>query len=156
MKIKYKKILKPLVNIHFLKNQFYKQVVNSKSLNTITLELKQILKIIYLYNKNKKKILLIGFPYNKVIQNQTRHCFSSKNLYLKKRFNFKQFDLIVFNKTNQKDENILSNFIKLNIPIITLGECYKSGYNLNIVCKKKSIKNFNFFLIFSILTKYVK
>lgn len=55
MKIQYKKILKPLIKLHFLKNQYYKYLKDSDWLNTITVQLKQSLKIIYLYDKKKKK-----------------------------------------------------------------------------------------------------
>ena len=56
MKINRKKNLKPLVKLHFLKNQFYKQFFNFQSTtNTVTLQLKQALKTIYLYEKKKKK-----------------------------------------------------------------------------------------------------
>ena len=57
MKIQSKKILKPLVNFYFLKNQFYKQLFNSTCLNNLTLEFKNCLKIIYLYEKKKKNII---------------------------------------------------------------------------------------------------
>ena len=55
MKIKNKKNLKPLIKLYLLKNQFYKQSSKLKSLNKTMLQLKQSLKIIYLYKQKKKK-----------------------------------------------------------------------------------------------------
>ena len=57
MKIKNKKNLKPLIKLYLLKNQFYKQSSKLKSLNKTMLQLKQSLKIIYLYKQKKKKNL---------------------------------------------------------------------------------------------------
>lgn len=158
MKIKHKKILKPLIKLHFLKNQFYKQFIKAKCVNNVTLQLKQALKIIYLYKKKKKPILFLGFPYNKFVHNQINHIFISKNSYLKNKdnLNYKQFDLIVYNKTSNKDKQLLKTLENLNIPIVLFGDLNENGYNFNVLTKKKSIKNFNFFIIFSILTKYIK
>lgn len=156
MKIQYKKILKPLIKLHFLKNQYYKYLKDSDWLNTITVQLKQSLKIIYLYDKKKKKILFLGFPFNKLIHNQVNHCFSSKINYLKTNLKKKKFDLIVFYKTSEKDLVLLETLQKRNIPVIIFGDSGEKGYNLNTLTRKKSIKNFNFFVIFSVLTKYLK
>ena len=156
MKINRKKILKPLVKLHFLKNQFYKQFFNFQSTtNTVTLQLKQALKTIYLYEK-KKKILFLGFSYNKLVHNQTNHYFRSKTMYLKNKLGFDKFDLIVFNKSSYKDLQLLKILDKSNIPVIVFGGFGEKVYNVSILTKKKSIKNFNLFLIFSILTKYQK
>ena len=54
MKIKLKQKSKSLIKLHLLKYQVYKNYFNT-SFNNITIELKQALKIIYLYNKKKKK-----------------------------------------------------------------------------------------------------
>lgn len=56
MKITHKKIKTPLIKIHFLKNQYYKSKTKYfTKVDSLTLQLKQVLKIIYLYKKNKKK-----------------------------------------------------------------------------------------------------
>jgi len=157
MKIKYKKVLRPLIKLFFLKNQLYKKIVNLKSLNTLTLQIKKSIKIIYLYNKYKKNILFLGFSNNnKTIQNQLNHSFISKNMYLKNKINFNDFDLIVFNKTKTKDLLLLKTLEKLNIPILIFGDFNYFGYGFNIASKKKIIKAFNSFIIFSILTKNKK
>ena len=156
MKIKKKKILKPLVKLYLLKNQFYKQTNKFKCLNKTMLQLKQSLKIIYLYKIKKKKILFLGFPNNKFIQNQINCVFSSKNLYLKNKLNYKQFDLIVFNKTNSKDIILLKQLRKINIPLVIFGDILNEEYCFNFSSKKNFIKNFNIFIIFSILTKQLK
>ena len=46
-----------LIKFHLLKYQMYKNYFSS-SFNDLTLELKQALKIIYLYNNKKKKLYL--------------------------------------------------------------------------------------------------
>lgn len=106
--------------------------------------------------KKKKKILFLGFPFNKLIHNQVNHCFSSKINYLKTNLKKKKFDLIVFYKTSEKDLVLLETLQKRNIPVIIFGDSGEKGYNLNTLTRKKSIKNFNFFVIFSVLTKYLK
>lgn len=156
MKIKNKKNLKPLIKLYLLKNQFYKQSSKLKSLNKTMLQLKQSLKIIYLYKQKKKKILFLGFPNNKFIQNQINCVFSSKNLYLKNKLNYKQFDLIVFNKTNSKDLFLLKQLKKVNIPLVIFGDVLNEEYCFSFSSKKNFTKNFNIFIIFSILTKQVK
>lgn len=154
MKVKHKKILKPLIKLHFLKNQVYKKAFDTKCLTNLTLHLKQLLKIIYLYNKKNKKILFLGFSESQFIKNQINHVFCSKQMYLKKKLNYKQFDLIVYNYTTIKDLMFWKNLKKLNVPVVILGNSDKENYYLNISTKKR--KNFNLFIIFSVLTKYVK
>ena len=156
MKIKQKKILKPLIKLHLLKTQIYKQANGLQSLNTSVLQLKQVLKIIYLYSKNKKKILFLGFPYNKFVHNQVNYLFHSKNSYLKKKINFNQIDLIVLHNTKDKDLNIIKNLESFNVPIVVFGNVQSKNYSFNVLTKKKSINNFILFIIFSILTKYSK
>ena len=57
MKIKFKQTSRLLIKLHLLKYQMYKNYFNT-NLNDLTIELKQALKIIYLYNKKKKKLCL--------------------------------------------------------------------------------------------------
>lgn len=155
-----------LIKVHLLKYQIYK---NFKNLNfkicfkNLIFELKQALKIIYLYNKKKKKILFIGFPYNKILHNQITHTFMSKQLLLKKiqmnNVNFtKSPNLIVINNFSYKDKQIIKNFEKQNIPLILFNKnltpvINKKFYNIQMNFNKPKIKKLIFFLIFSILTK---
>lgn len=156
MKIRRKRILKPLIQLYFLKNQFYKQFITFKNINTVILELKQALKILFLYNKKKKNILFIGFYYNKFIQNQLNHSFSSKNLYSETKLKINKFDLIVFNKTSVNDLKLIKKLKKLNIPIIIFGGLNKIGYDVSTSFNKKNLKTFNSYILFSVLTKYNK
>ena len=57
MKIKLKKKSRSLIKLHLLKYQIYKDNLNI-NLNNVNIELKQALKIIYLYNKKKKTFYL--------------------------------------------------------------------------------------------------
>ena len=156
MKIQRKKILKPLIQLHFIKHQYYKHFTNLKSIDNVIIKLKQTLKLIYWYEKKKKKIIFLGFVYNKFIHNQINHVFSSKDLYKRNNKFFNNFDLIVFNKTSEKDEKILKNLTKLHIPIIVLGNLKDKNLGVNLSSKTNYIKNFNSFIIFSILTKFKK
>ena len=156
MKIKQTPVFRPLIRFYFLKNQFYTQFGAVKSLNNLILHFKSCLKIIYLYEKKKKKILFVGFNYNKFIYNQVNQCFISKQRCLKKVIDYTKFDLIVFNKTSGQDFKIIKTFNTLDIPIIIFGDSNTKGYSFNVLSTKKSIKNFNFFIIFSVLLKQKK
>ena len=57
MKIQRKKILKPLIQLHFIKHQYYKNFTNLKSIDNVIIQLKQTLKIIYWYEKKKKNYI---------------------------------------------------------------------------------------------------
>lgn len=106
--------------------------------------------------KKKKKILFLGFNYNKLTHNQVNSCFISKQRCLKKNLDYTKFDLIVFNKTSNQDLKIIETLKTLSIPIIIFGNYNNKGYNFNVLSTKKSVKNFNFFILFSILTKHKK
>jgi len=54
MKKNFKQKYRSLIKLHLLKYQIYKNNLNT-SFNNVSIELKQALKIIYLYNKKKKK-----------------------------------------------------------------------------------------------------
>lgn len=165
MKIKFKQKSRSLIKLHLLKYQIYKNNLNI-SLNNVNTELKQALKVIYLYNNKKKKILFIGFPFNTKLQNQLDQIFMSKidlkknlqnnNIYLSGS-NVKKPDLIVFNSTSLKDSKITKELKKFNLPLILFGSSdlvsnFKT-YNVKVSLEKNYIKNFCWFLIFSILTK---
>ena len=174
MKTTLKTPSRSLIKIHLLKYQMYKNYNKysfNSSLNNVTVELKQALRIIHLYNIKNKKILFIGFPYNKALQNQLSHFFISKHFYLKKtlsgNFNsltnsgvlYKNPDLVVFNSTSEKDINILIKLKKLNIPLILFGNSDNishKNYNISGFLQNKKIKKFCFFLIFTILTRSIK
>ena len=174
MKTTLKTPSRSLIKIHLLKYQMYKNYNKyffNSSFNNVIIELKQALKIIHLYNTKNKKILFIGLPYNKVLQNQLSHSFISKNFYFKKisegNYNLltgssvlhKSPDLVVFNNTSEQDKSILTELKKLNIPLIIFGNLNKrnsKNYNINTSLQKKRIKKFCFFLIFSIITRSIK
>ena len=153
MKIKQKNVFKPLIKFYLLKNQYYTQFDN---LNNLVLNFKSCLKIIYLYEKKKKKILFVGFNYNKFIYNQVNQCFISKQRFLKKPIDYTKFDLIVFNKTSSQDFKVIKTLNTLDIPIIIFEDYSTKGYRFNGLSTKKSFKNFNFFMLFSVLIKHKK
>ena len=162
MKINSNKYPRSLIKLYLLKNQIYTSSINSINkicLDAFTLELKQSLKIIYLYHTKKKKILFIGFPFNKILHNKTSHLFVSKLTYEKTRLDSKKFDLIVFNKTSFKDNYILTNLNKETNTLVVFGsenKYSKKYYNVFGLLKKQKTRIFCFFIIFSILTRSIK
>ena len=155
-----KKIKKiSLINYNLLKYQIYntdKIFINNFKINNTNLELKQALKIIYLYNINKKKIMFVGFPYNKVVKNQLNNFFISKNKLYSNLCDLDTYDLIVLNFSNNKDKKILERFKSSNLPLIIFGNNTNKTYNVNGFFKSKSIQNFCFFLLFSVIKKFTK
>lgn len=166
MKRKLKQKSKLLIKLHLLKYQMYKNNFNT-SFNNINIELKQALKIIYLYKNKNKKILFIGFPFNIKTQNQLNQIFMSKIILNKKLQNNKlnlmsynenkKIDLIVFSQTSKNDFNTIKELKKFNIPLILFGNFdsnkFVQNYIINSSLKKNYLKKFCWFLIFSILTK---
>ena len=154
MKIKKKYQKVSLINYSLLRYQVYNSVrvfgQNFKSYNT-NLELKQVLKIIYLYNKNKKKILFAGFPYNQIVQNQLNHSFISKNCVLRNYKAFHLHDLIILNYNNDNDKEIVKHLKSQNVPLIVFGSKTNKVYKVNGLFETKTIKKFCLFLIFSII-----
>ena len=151
-----------LIKLYLLKNQIYKNYIrnlNEPCLDNFMLELKQAFKIIYLYSIKKKKILFIGFPFNKTLHNKTKHIFISKIFYNKNKLNLNNFDLIVVNKTSKKDDDIIAKTIKETKTLIVFGDIinkhYKKSYHVFKLSKKK-IKTFCIFAIFSILFRAEK
>jgi len=174
MKIKSTKKSRSLIKLHILKYQIYKnynKYFSNTNIENLTIEIKQALKIIYLYHVKNKKILFIGFPYNKILHNQLNHFFISKNFYLKKmltgystsifntKYLYKKPDLIVINYTSNNDLNILKTLKKTDVPLVLFGNLNNSSvndYSIQGSLKNKKIKKFYFFLIFSVLTKFIK
>ena len=165
MKIKFKQKSRSLVKLHLLKYQMYKNSFNT-SLNNVNIELKQALKVIYLYNTKKKKILFIGFPFNIKLQNQIKQIFMSKIGFKKELLNNSAYilgskgkkpDLIVFNGISSDDFMITKELKKFNTPLILFGNYNQDSsfktYNVKVCLDKNYIKKFCWFLIFSILTK---
>ena len=160
--------MKSLIKLYLLKYQVYKdKTVDffNSNLYKIDIELKQILKIIYLYKTNKKKIMFIGFPLKKSISSQ--YFFISKKYYLKKMLGNNSYlllkqkkpKLIVFNNVQKKDAIIVNELKNFKIPLILLGNTTKlecKNYYFNADLKSNKIKNFCFFLIYSILIKPIK
>lgn len=152
IKKKYQKI--SLINYSLVKYQVYNSArvfgQNFKSYNT-NLELKQVLKIIYLYNKNKKKILFVGFPTSQTVKNQLNHSFISKNYVLKNYKTFYLHDLIILSYNNDNDKEIVKCLKSQNVPLIVFGSKKGTVYKVNGLFETKTIKKFCLFLIFSII-----
>ena len=91
------------IKIHLLKNQIYAPFnIYKIDLNNTILEIKKALKVIFVYNKHKKKILFLGFPFKKDVHNQINHSFKTKNyhknFFLTNEHSLKKnFDLVVLN-----------------------------------------------------------
>ena len=160
--MKIRKTNKPLsfIKFYLLKYQFYKKV----NINKLIIDFKQSLKVIYSYHVQNKKILFIGFSFNKNISNQFSHLFISKNKYTKKVLsncflkegeNRSFPNLIVFNNYQLVDEKIIKETLKYNIPIVVFGDYSKqiNFYNVQGNFNQKNFKKFVDFLIFSIIKK---
>lgn len=166
--MKLKKKSRSLIKLHLLKYQIYKNNLNI-NLNNVNIELKQALKVIYLYNNKKKNILFIGFPFTTKLQNHLNQSFMTK-IELEKKLqinnkglshnNGKDFDLIVFNSTSLKDSKFIKELEKYNLPLILFGNfdlvLNVKTYNVKVSLNKNYMKKFCWFLIFSILTKKIK
>lgn len=156
MKIKTKSKQFSLINYNLLKYQIYNFNKISKQkfkiVNT-NIEIKRVLKIIHSYNIKLKKIIFIGFPYNNSLTNQLNHLFISKNTLSKNYTNLTDYDLIVVNKSTYKDEKIIKNLKSYNLPLIVFGSDDNNYYNINGNFKSRTVKNFCFFLMFSVLKK---
>jgi hypothetical protein len=163
MKIKRKIQKRSLIKLYLLKYQTYKNYNNKLSsfcVEDLSVKLKQALKIIYLYATKKKKILFIGFPYNKSVYNQLNHFFVPKKIFLRHGFAAKMFlnktpDLVVVNVMSKKDLIILKDIKSKGLPLVTLQSLNNSDLGSNQKFHSE-VKSFCFFLIFSILTKVNK
>lgn len=152
-----------IVKLNLLKHQHYKNTNNSlKSfgLEELSSQLKQALNLIFSYSLKKKKILFIGFPYNKLVHNQVNHVFVTKIFFLKTSFKSKKIckrcDLCVVNLTSKNQETLLKEVRSLNIPVVIFGNTNTRSHESYIVqtdLKSGSIKNFWMFLLVSVLLK---
>ena len=174
-----------LIKLHLLKYQIYRKNISKlsfyNSLNFLELNLKRILNLIYLYKHHNKKILFIGFPYNKKNRffKLSNHLFLPKNFWIhKKSINtneyllkikqkidlqktnsiIKNYDLIVFFNPNMQHIEVLQEFKKFQIPVILIGNkknlnALFSSYSVFAFTLRKITKQFFFFLICSILKK---
>jgi len=133
-----------LFKFNVLKSQFYNQqlFLNNLKFETLTINLRQTLKLIYEYHFSNKLIYFINFPNieNKKLKQEfkkTKHKFFSDNLLVKKLKDknfFKPSCIILFN-CNLKDIS-LNNLLQLNIPIVLFN-------NLSLVDSSFTYKNIN-------------
>ena len=149
------KINNNFLNLTLLK---YKSLDTSLSINN---SLKHALKLIYIFNSNKKVIWFVGFDSFKKTNLDSNHvflpiCFWIKGLignskfvkFKRKILNFKKPDLVII--LNDKINNdIIQEFIKLDVPIILFGSRKLSiklcHINLINVSFEKNLKKFFFF-----------
>jgi hypothetical protein len=185
MKVQHFKIKKyTLLKLHLIKYQAYKICLKNlkplKTVDCLELNLKHALNLIYLYHFNNKKILFIGFPYNKKLNTLSplQHFFISKKLWvngifsnknakiqnllkqtttkLTNPFGKKDPNLVVLFNFSKKDQNILNELSLIGCPLIIIGS-QTPIYIPNLVYAipglflKKNIKQFCFFLIYSML-----
>ena len=140
-----------LINYNLVKYQVYNLNNICLKMDGVSKYLRQSLKIIYLYNLKKKRILFVGFSNNKfLITKLNQSCVSTEMLL---NINVSCYDLIVFNGTKYEDNIILKNLTSLKIPLILFGTCNEKHYGVSGTFKNKNILNFIFFLFFVILTK---
>lgn len=185
MKIKNYKIKKyTLLKLHLIKYQAYKiNLKNFKFLNLINnleLSLKHVLNLIYLYHSCNKRILFVGFPYHKKLQNLNalRHIFIPKKCWIKGLFSNKNSkiqstlkqatrftihpiskndpDLVVLFNLSKTEQDILVELSTVGCPIIVIGNQIPINvsnkiYTVPGFLLKKNMKRLCFFLIHSIL-----
>jgi hypothetical protein len=156
-----------LLKLHLLKYQVYKKINDhslSNSMENQEINLKKILKIIYLYHTNNKKIMFVGFPYSRSLIKSSSHTFLpkiSRSIYVSNKL-LNEFDLIIFYNQNDKDSVILKGLCNLGIPLIFVGNSDILNRNLLhfytsvFLISSKKFKRFWFFLVFSILKKPAK
>merc|ERR1712150_149497 len=160
------KINNNFLNIILLK---YKDVNTSL---TVINNLKHALKIIHIFNINKKIIWFVGFDSLKSFTLSSNHvflpvCFWVKGLignrkfvkFKTKIFNFNKPDLVII-LSNKINNEIMKEFVKLDIPIIlfnyrklSIQSCYIKLIPVNL---EKKLKSFFFFLVYSVLKKSTK
>lgn len=129
--------------------------------------LKQVLKIIHMFNINNKTIWFIGF--DKKFNLNDKHVFLPTHLWSKgiignKKFvktkisNLKDPDLVVVLNCKLLTNTVIKEFVVSNIPIIILGSpvklslksCYIKFVPLNF---EKKLKQFCLFILYSVLKK---
>lgn len=183
MKVQHFKIKKyTLLKLHLIKYQAYKFNLKNfnpiKKINHLELSLKQALNLIYSYHFNNKRILFVGFPYNRNLRklNLLQHFFIPKNCWVNGLFynknskiqNIKSSlsittpfgkndpDLVVLLNISSKEHNILNELSSIGCPLIIIGNQIPSNvpniiYSVPGFFLKKNIKQLCFFLIQSIL-----
>lgn len=157
-----------LFKFNILKSQFYNQqmFLNNLKFETLTINLRQTLKLIYEYHLNNKLIYFVNFPN---IENQklkqkfkkTKHKFFSEQLLAKKlkdKIFLKPSCIILFN-CNIKDIS-LNNLLQLNIPIVLFNNLslIDSNFTYNNINQTRLIKNqrlnkFIISLVYAIIKK---
>lgn len=185
MKVQHFKIKKyTLLKLHLIKYQAYKFNLKNfnplKKINYLESSLKQALNLIYFYHFNDKRILFVGFPYNKNIRklNLLQHFFlprkcwvnglfynkNAKIQYMMKQsslatttpFGKNDPDLVVLFNISKKEQNILTEISSIGCPLIIIGNQIPFNvpntiYSVPGFFFKKNIKQLCFFLIQSIL-----
>lgn len=185
MKIQNYKIKKyTLLKLHLIKYQAYKINLKNfkffKFINNLELSLKHALNLIYLYHSSNKRILFVGFPYNKKLQNLNalRHTFIPKNLWIKGLFSNKNSkvqttskqttsfalnsisktdpDLVVLFNISKTEQDILIELSTIGCPLIVIGNQIPINVSNKIYTVpgfflKTNMKQLCFFLIQSIL-----
>jgi len=154
--------------------------VSDNVLDRLEIGFKKALFIIYQYHIYSKRILFIGLPYSRdkkilrVFLN-SNHIFIPRSVWqqglignknsvsqkLKKKIYFQKFLevkenphlVVIFNEDNLS--NMVSEILKLSIPIVYFGNSIKGFEGISYFIKgnfvKKKMKNFFHFLIYSIL-----
>lgn len=183
MKVQHFKIKKyTLLKLHLIKYQAYKFNLKNlnplKKINHLELSLKQVLNLIYFYHFNNKRILFVGFPYNKILSkfNLLQHFFIPKKCWVNGLFYNKNAkiqnikspltttilfgkndpDLVVLFNISKKEQNILNELSSIGCPLIIIGHQLPLNYS-NIIYSvpgfflKKNIKQLCFFLVQTIL-----
>lgn len=156
-----------LVNFFLNKYQVFNGFADIKGLSFVLNYFKQAFLIIYYYHKSNKKILFVGLPDTKVVNQgicnkTTNHQFLPRTGWSKKiLFNSvfeKTPDLIVICDSNLKELMETKFYLnKTNTPVVllqTIGEKTKLFNNVHCVFgnfKSIKIKKFIYFLITSIL-----
>ncbi len=185
MKVQHFKIKKyTLLKLHLIKYQAYKINLKNfnplKIINHLELSLKQVLNLIYFYHFSDKKILFVGFPYNKKIHklNPLQHFFVQKNCWVNGLFSNKNAkiqnllkqpsltittpfgkrdpDLVVLFNVSKTEQHVLHELSSIGCPLIVIGNQIPINTS-NIIYTvpgfffKKNVKQLCFFLIQSIL-----
>jgi len=134
------------------------------------LNLKQALRIIHMFNSNNKTIWFVGF--DKKFKLNNKHVFLPIHLWSKgtignKKFvktkisNLKDPDLVIILNCKSVTNEVIKEFVMLNVPIIMLGSviklslksCYIKFVHLNL---EKKFKQFFSFILYSVLKKTKK
>lgn len=161
MKIKriidsYKLLNLKLVKSKILKKNHFKENV---TIDNVAFRLKKVLKIIYLYNINNKKILFIGNPLNInkeliTILKDTKHTFIPKAAWVAGSIttnNITSFKFVLNKSVNSKISQRLQKLKKKNDLVVILDEksdliALEESYsnNIPVISLNSSLNPFNF------------